>query len=202
MTSRLAHFVEGARRQRHILLKLPDRLYLGLRDLLRPVPVLALRAIVAVRAVVPVGRPDLLHHVKVDAYLEEAQGGHDAARLRARAPGHILHRLLQVFVRGHCESEPEIELARAAVVVADSRMLVDGLRALAQGLRREAHGDQGGLVSQPPCVEDRAYLPDDVALLEIGRPVDGLLLGDSKLLAKAGKGLFSSGKSVWMMFSS
>ena len=109
----------------------------------------------------------LLHHVEIDAYLEESYGGHVSHGQSACFAGHYPGCVINHFSGRHCQSEPEVVVGTfPRVVVADSGMLVDYQSSLCELVRFEGHGDEAGLVAQPPGVKYGADLAHYVLMPE------------------------------------
>src|SRR5919107_19462 len=147
--------VEGTRRQGHVLLQRLDGGLVVLGD----VPVGAQPVRLAVLGRLLLGRGARVH-VQGHPDLEQLQGGQDAGLLRAANVVQHVHRALQpqTGVRRDGDRVPEVELVVALVVVGDTGVGVDRLRALVQLAGRDGGRDQARLVAQDARVEDRADL--------------------------------------------
>jgi hypothetical protein len=76
----------------------------------------------------------------------------------------------------------------APVVVRDARVRVEDRRRLVGATGARAHGDQAGLVAQPPGVEDRGHLPDDPLGAQRFDPLQHLVLLHPERLPQGGEG--------------
>ena len=101
------------------------------------------------------------------------------------------------MLRRHGEGEPEVVVgALPGVVVADAGMTVDFHGGAVQFLGLEGHRNQGGLVAQPPGVEDGADLAENILALELGEPGQNVVLGDFQLLSEVEIGLLHHGEGA------
>ena len=142
-----------------------------------------------------VRRSLLLHHVEVDADLEEADGGHDAGFHCPGLSAHVVGRGLQIVIRGNGQGEPEVVIgAFAGVVVTDAGVAVDFHRCPVQLVRLVGHRYQRSLVAQTPGVEYGAYLTQDILPPKLGEPRQHILLGGFQLFRQVQIGLLHHGE--------
>ena len=136
-----------------------------------------------------------IHHVEVDANLEEPDGRHQAVLECSGAGCHAIHRVFQVLVGGHRQGEPEIVVRTlAGVIVTYAGVLVYLESGVVQTVRRECHRHQRSFVSETPRVEDSTYLAYHVGPSQACEPLQDRRFVDAQLLAYLGVWLVNQGK--------
>src|SRR5688572_6698473 len=83
----------------------------------------------------------------------------------------------------HGDSEPEIEIVIAFVVLRHTWVSIDDTRSIIDAVRMNARRDKTRLVTESAKIEGRGDLTDQTFLLELVRPLDHLFFGHVDLLS-------------------